>query len=212
MTAPRDNTPDGSSRIGGSNTGTTGRHGRVDPPASGTNAGADVHDRMTGRSDRNDYTDRDGDRNDRDRVDTGRMTGNSTVVTPTRGADETEHRFKPAKTSAAAAFALVFGLSALFCALTAILAPLGVLFGIIGLVLGVVGMKKAKLVGVTGKGVALGGLLTALLGLLLGGAVLAGAAVLVNSPEGINRVQTELDKLSDKLPSGSEVRSELPAG
>ena len=212
MTAPHGNTPDGSSRIGDTDTGTSGRHGRVDSPASGTHAGADVHDRMTGRNDRDGYDrdDRDRDRNDRD--NTGRMTGNSTVVTPTRGADEVEHRFKPAKTSAAAAFALVFGLSALFCALTAILAPLAVLFGLIGIILGVVGMKKAKLVGVTGKGVALGGLLTAVLGLLLGGAVLAGAAFLVNSPAGIDRVQSELDKLSNKLPSSSEVRSELPAG
>ena len=183
MTAPHgNNTPDGSSRIGGTE---TGRHGRVDTPASGTNVGANVHDRMT---------------------------GNSTVVTPTRGADEVEHRFKPAKTSAAAAFALVFGLAALFCALTAILAPAAVLFGLIGLVLGIVGMKKAKLVGVTGKGVALGGLITAVLGLLLGGAVMAGAAFLVNSPAGIDRVQTELDKLRNNLPSSSEVRSELPAG
>ena len=182
MTAPHGNTPDGSSRIGGTD---TGRHGRVDTPASGTNVGANVHERMT---------------------------GNSTVVTPTRGADEVEHRFKPAKTSAAAAFALVFGLSALFCALTAILAPAAVLFGLIGLVLGIVGMKKAKLVGVTGKGVALGGLITAVLGLLLGGAVMAGAAFLVNSPAGIDRVQTELDKLRNNLPSSSEVRSELPAG
>jgi hypothetical protein len=34
----------------------------------------------------------------------------------------------------------------------------------------------------------------------------------VNSPAGIDRVQSELDKLRDKLPSSSEVRSELPAG
>ena len=182
MTAPHGNTPDGSSRIGGTE---TGRHGRVDTPASGTTVGANVHDRMT---------------------------GSSTVVTPTPGVEGVEHRMRPAKTSAAAAFALVFGLAALFCALTAILAPLGVLFGITGIILGIAGLKMARKVGVTGKGVALGGLITAVLGLLLGGAVLAGAAFLVNSPAGIDRVQTELDKLSNKLPSGSEVRSELPAG
>lgn len=182
MTAPQGNTPDGSSRVGGSDTGTAGRHGRADTPASGTSVGANVHDRMT---------------------------GTETVVTPTRGADEVEHRYKPAKTSAAATFALVFGLAALFCALTAILSPAAVLFGIIGIILGIVGMKKAKLVGVTGKGVALGGLITAVLGLLLGGAVLAGAAVLVNSPAGLERLQTEVQKLQDKAPSPSEV---VPGG
>ena len=183
MTAPHGNTPDGSSRVGGTD---TGRHGRVDTPASGTNVGANVHERMT---------------------------GNSTVVTPTGGfRDDVEHRTKPAKTSAAATFALVFGLAALFCALTAILAPAAVLFGLIGIVLGIVGMKKAKLLGVTGKGVALGGLVTAVLGLLLGGAVLAGAAVLVNSESGLNRLEGEIQKLQDKAPSTSEVIEKAPAG
>ena len=182
MTAPHGNDPDGSTRVGDNDRRDTGRHASTGDHASGTHAGADVHDRMTGVHDR-DVEQR---------------------VIPART--------KPAKTSAAAAFALVFGLAALFCALTAILAPLGVLFGIIGLILGIVGMKKAKITGVTGKGVALGGLITAVLGLLLGGAVLAGAAFLVNSPAGIDRVQSELDKLRDNLPSSSEVRSELPAG
>jgi hypothetical protein len=177
-----DRNPDGSNRI----VGDTGRHGRVDTPASGTDVGANVHQRMT---------------------------GSSTVVTPSGGyRDEVEHRYKPAKTSAAATFALVFGLAALFCALTAILAPAAVLFGLIGIVLGVVGMKKAKLVGVTGKGVALGGLVTAVLGLLLGGAVMAGAAVLVNSESGLNRLQTQLEDLQDKAPSIPEVVERAPAG
>jgi hypothetical protein len=187
MTAPHGNTPDGSSRIVG-DTGRTeaGRHGRVDTPASGTTVGANVHERMT---------------------------GNSTVVTPTGGyRGDVEHRVKPAKTSAAATFALVFGLAALFCALTAILAPAAVLFGIIGIVLGIAGLKMAKKLGVTGKGVALGGLITSVLGLLLGGAVMAGAAFLVNSPAGIDRAEAELEKLRNNLPSSGEVRNELPAG
>jgi hypothetical protein len=181
--AQHGNDHDGSSRISGTD---TGRRGRVDTPASGTHVGANVHDRMT---------------------------GNSTVVTPSGGyRDDVEHRVKPAKTSAAATFALVFGLAALFCALTAILAPAAVLFGIIGIVLGVVGMKKAKLLGVTGKGVALGGLVTAILGLLLGGAVMAGAAVLVNSESGLNRLQTQLEDLQDKAPSPAQIVERAPAG
>jgi hypothetical protein len=52
------------------------------------------------------------------------------------GPTPAQHRGRPAKTSAAAVFALVFGLAALFCALTGILSPAAVLFGIIGIVLG----------------------------------------------------------------------------
>ena len=65
-----------------------------------------------------------------------------------------------AKTSAAATFGLVFGLSALFCALTAILAPAAVLFGLIGLVVGLVGIKKGKLPHVTGHKLAIAGVIT----------------------------------------------------
>ena len=182
MTAPHRNHDDGATRVDDDDRRETGRHAGSGEHASGTHAGADVHDRMTG----------------------------------THQADVEQRvipaHTKPAKTSAAAAFALVFGLAALFSALTAILAPLGVLFGIIGIILGIVGMKKAKILGVTGKGVALGGLITAVLGLLLGGAIMAGAAVLLNSESGLDRVQTELDRLRDNLPSSSEIRQELPTG
>jgi len=114
-----------------------------------------------------------------------------------------------AKTSAAATFALVFGLAALFCALTAILSPAALLFGVIGVVLGIVGLAMAKRPGVTGKGVAIGGLVTALLGLLLGGAVLAGASVLVNDERRLDQLQNRVDDLRD-LPSTGELREELP--
>jgi len=58
---------------------------------------------------------------------------------------------RPAKTSAAAVFALVFGLAALFCALTAILSPAAVVFAVLGLILAVAGLKMANKPGVTGK-------------------------------------------------------------
>ena len=48
---------------------------------------------------------------------------------------------RPAKTIAAAVFALVFGLAALFCALTAILSPAAVVFAVLGLLLAVVGLR-----------------------------------------------------------------------
>lgn len=118
---------------------------------------------------------------------------------------------RPAKTSAAAVFSLVFGLAALFCALTGILSPAAVLFGLIGIVLGVVGLKMAKRVGVTGKGVAIGGLVTAVLGLLLGGAVLAGLAALVNDESQLDRLQNRIDDLRTELPSTDQLREELPS-
>ncbi len=132
---------------------------------------------------------------------TARMSGTEQVVRPT-GAHGAMH----AKTSAAAVFALVFGLAALFCALTAILAPAAVVFSI----LGIAGMKMAKRPGVTGRGVALGGLITALLGLLLGGAVLAGAAVLVNDERRLNQLQGWIDDRRADLPSAEQVQSNLP--
>ena len=117
---------------------------------------------------------------------------------------------RPAKTSAAAVFGLVFGLAALFCALTGILSPAAILFGLIGLVLAVVGLKMAKRVGVTGKGVAIGGLVTSLLGLVLGGVVLAGLTAVVNNEQQLDRIQNYIDDARAELPSTDEVRENIP--
>jgi hypothetical protein len=151
---------------------------------TGTSAGHDVTGRMTGTPVEHHVT-------------TVRPSGRDTVLTR-------------AKTSAAATFALVFGLAALFCALTAILSPAAVVFGIIGIVLGIVGLAMAKRPNVTGKGVAIGGLVTAALGLLLGGAVLAGASVLVNDERRLDQLQNRVDDLRGSLPSTGELREELP--
>ena len=148
-----------------------------DAPASGTALGADT---------------------------TARMSGTQQVVRPT--GTGTDHGTGHAKTSAAAVFALVFGLAALFCALTGILSPAAVLFGIIGIVLGVVGLKMAKRVGVTGKGVAIGGLVTAVLGLLLGGAVIAGLSALVNDEQRLDQLQNRIDDLRDDVLTPEQAR------
>lgn len=153
-----------------------------DAPASGTAIGADT---------------------------TARMSGTEQVARPT--GTHTEHGTGRAKTSAAAVFALVFGLAALFCALTGILSPAAVVFGIIGIVLGIVGLKMAKRVGVTGKGVAIGGLVTAVLGLLLGGAVIAGLSALVNDESRLDQLQNRIDDLRTEVPSTDQLRQELPA-
>jgi hypothetical protein len=111
---------------------------------------------------------------------------------------------KPAKTSAAAAFALVFGISALFCGLTGILAPVAVVLGLIGILLGIAGRRMGLRPGVTGRGVATGGLVTAVLGLLLGLAVIGGIAVYAQQ-NGLDALQNRIDDARSHLPSGSDV-------
>ena len=164
-------------------------HGGHEPTTSrnvtdtptGTTAGADVTARMAG-------------------------THEHDVVRPT----DSRHGVLRAKTSAAAVFALVFGLAALFCALTAILSPAAVVFGIVGILLGIAGLKMAKRPGVTGRGVAIGGLVTAVLGLLLGAAVIAGASVLVNDDRRLDQIQNQLENLRDDLPSQQQIQNEIP--
>jgi hypothetical protein len=198
MTRP-DHDPDGSTRAD------------RDTPATGTHAGADVTGRMSGTHDTTSTHDAQhaatptdstgGDRHDRveeERVEEERY--EERVIPP---------KYKTAKTSAAATFALVFGLAALFCALTGILAPVAVLLGVIGIVLGIAGLKMTKRLGVTGKGVAIGGLITAILGFLLGAAVLAGVAVYVND-QGLDRLQQQFDDAVQNAPSGREIVEQVP--
>jgi hypothetical protein len=144
-----------------------------------------------------------------ERRPTGTSTGQDVTSRMTGTAPTADRTTTRAKTSAGATFALVFGLASLFCALTAILAPAAVLFGLIGLVLGVVGLKMAKRPHVTGRGVALGGLVTAVLGLLLGAGVMAGLAVAVNSESAIARISDSVESLRSGLPSEQQVEDRV---
>ncbi len=126
-----------------------------------------------------------------------------------QGATTLDDRLGRPKTSAAAVFSLVFGLSALFCALTGILSPLAVVFGLLAVVLGVVGLKKAKLANVTGRGVAIGGLVLGTLGLLLGGALIAGATTVLNDQKQVDRIERRLDDLRENLPTEVPTPSSL---
>ncbi|MFG3422507.1 DUF4190 domain-containing protein [Micromonospora sp. NPDC049460] len=104
-----------------------------------------------------------------------------------------------AKTSAAAAFALVFGVAALISVLTVILSWIGLLLGIIGVILGIVGLKMARRPGVTGRGVALGGLVLSALAVLIGLAFAAGITTFLNNESAVNRIQRQVDDLRDRL-------------
>lgn len=153
-----------------------------------------------------------------------RMTGTRTETVPTEPArtetpsqDErvvprevAETGFRHLKTSAAAAFALVFGVAALFSALTAVLAPVAILLALVGIILAVVGRKMSRKPGITGRTVATGGLVTSVLALLIGFAVVAGASVLVNNDKYLNKVTNQIDKLKSDVPSGTEIKSKVP--
>ncbi|HWG94947.1 MAG TPA: DUF4190 domain-containing protein [Mycobacteriales bacterium] len=193
MTSPHDRTDDST---------------RVTPTSDrphGTSTDADVTSRMAGTSGVGRHA---GPVDDEHRHH-GDDRHRGTVTDTSRPAERHEVRSLPAKTSAGAAFALVFGLASLFCALTGILAPAAILFGLIGIVLGIAGRKMAGRPGVTGRGVATGGLVTAVLGLLLGLAVAIGLAVYVND-QGLDGIQQRLDDARTSLPTGSEVVETIP--
>jgi hypothetical protein len=118
-----------------------------------------------------------------------------TVARGGRDTDFHQPSVRP-KTSAAAVFSLVFGLSALFSALIVVLAPLGVVFGLIGLVLGIVGRRNARDFSVTGSGVAAGGLVLSVLGLLIGIALTATLVTFLTDPQNMREIQRQFEDLS----------------
>ncbi|MEU4569639.1 hypothetical protein [Micromonospora sp. NPDC023956] len=130
------------------------------------------------------------------------MTTSKRPVRDTSAMPDQSARSRPtaAKTSAAATFALVFGVAALFSVLTAILASVGVVLGIIGIVLGVVGLRMAMRPGVTGRSVAGGGLVLSILAVVLGLALAAGVSTFVNNEGAVDRLEQRVSDLRDKLP------------
>ena len=118
-----------------------------------------------------------------------------------------EQRVIPARTSAAAVFALVFGLSALLAVLTVILAPLALVLAVIGIILGIIGMRMARRAGVTGRGVAIGGLVLAVIALILSITVIAGVTTVLNNKSAVDRLDKQVQKLRDNLPAKVEVPS-----
>lgn len=107
---------------------------------------------------------------------------------------------KPAKTSVAAAFALAFGVAAFVLVLTILFSPVALVFGIIGIVLGIVGLRMARKTGVTGKGVAIGGLVLSVLSVLIVGALAIGLTTFLNNQGAVDRLERQIDQLRDNLP------------
>ncbi|MGH8909113.1 MAG: hypothetical protein ACRD0K_22130 [Egibacteraceae bacterium] len=103
-----------------------------------------------------------------------------------------------AKTSAAAALALVFGLSAL---VSWFVPPLAILFGVFALILGIAGIGKADGYLVTGKSVAVSGLILGALGLLLSLGVIAGLASFLANEQNLDQIESQLQDLRDQIPT-----------
>ncbi len=108
---------------------------------------------------------------------------------------------KPARTSVAAVFALVFGVVAVFSVLTVILSPLGLVLGVIGLILGVVGLRMARRPGITGKGVASGGVVLSVVAVLVAVAFAVGVVTFLNNQSAVDRLQHQVQNLREKLPT-----------
>jgi vacuolar-type H+-ATPase subunit I/STV1 len=93
----------------------------------------------------------------------------------------------------------VFGVAALLSVLTAILASVGLLLGIIGVILAIIGLRMSRRPGVTGRGVAIGGLVLSALAVLLGLALAAGITTFVNNEGAVDRLEKRVSDLRDKL-------------
>lgn len=128
----------------------------------------------------------------------GGRTGSGTVRSD-------EHRIKPAKTSAAAALALAFGVAAVVSVVSVVLSPFALILGLVAVVLGVLGMKAAKKVGVTGRGVALAGLVLGALAFLLAVAAAIGVTTFLNDRTAVERLEQRLEALREDLPTDVEV-------
>lgn len=154
------------------------------------------------RVDEHEVHNRDDDRDD----DRGERVGRHGVAVDEPGYER--RGLRPAKTSTAAAFGLVFGLSALFCALTGVLAPLAIVLGIIGWIVGASGRRMALRPGVTGRGLATSGVVLSIIGLVLGIAAVAAAAIWVQQ-NGLDGLQTQIDNFYTHLPSGQTIVDHL---
>ncbi len=99
----------------------------------------------------------------------------------------------------AAIAALVTGLLGVSFVLMFFTLPAGILFGIIAIVLGVVGLGKANRLGGLHKGLAVTGLVSGVLALILGGLIIWGGIAALNQAEQEFRSDPELQQRLDEL-------------
>ena len=95
--------------------------------------------------------------------------------------------------------AMVIGLLAATFGFLVLAAPAAILFGLVAAVLGAMGLSKAGRLGGLHKGLAITGLVSGLLGLLLGIAVVIGGVNLFNQAQDELRTNDELQQRLDQL-------------
>jgi hypothetical protein len=142
---------------------------------------------------------RSADRPSTDRLTSGRPTAALTAE------PEVEHRIKRAKTSAAAATALAIGAAAFVLTLLVLFFPVALILGVIGLLLGIVGFRATKKPGITGKGVALVGILLSLVSIVFGAVYAAGVVTVLNDEAAVNRIEQQVENLRDRLPNNVDI-------
>ncbi len=81
------------------------------------------------------------------------------------------------------------------------------MLGIVGIILGFVGIRAAKKVGVTGRGVAIAGLVLSAVAVLLGALAAVGVTTLLNNESAVQRLETQVEKLRDNLPKDVDLPS-----
>ncbi len=106
-----------------------------------------------------------------------------------------------AKTSATAVLALLCGVLAFFGVLSILFAPIALPLAVLGLILGIVGIKKTKDPQVTGKALAIIGLVLSVLTLLLAVAALIGGFILFDDPSVISWMEDKLADVREDLPT-----------
>lgn len=106
-----------------------------------------------------------------------------------------------AKTSAAATFALMFGVLAFFGILSILFSPIALPLAVLGLILGIVGIARTRDPEVTGKVLAVVGLVLSLLALLLTVAAVVGGFFLFDDPGVISWMENRLADVKANLPS-----------
>ena len=104
---------------------------------------------------------------------------------------------------------LVVGMLAATMAFLVLSSPGAVLFGLIAIGLGIAGLGKANRFGGLHKGLAISGIVSGLLGLLVGAAVIAGLVALGNEAQERLQDPAVQDRLQDVQ---SEVEEAVPDG
>lgn len=108
----------------------------------------------------------------------------------------------PQRSNGVAIAALVCGIVALLLSWIPGINLLSFLLGIIALICGAIGLSKAKDPGVGGRGLAIGGIVTGLLALIIGVLVYVGLFRLANNPEVQERASELQEQIEDAASEG----------